>query len=456
MTSSVLKGSVWLFSGSVLTRALSFLSFLILIKALNVSDYGVLVLLMSLTTPVSVLSGLGLEDTVVTDTSRAIGEGNRGRARAILLDFFSFRIGMTIVILSIAAFALLLIQNGTTAQVRSYLFPVVFFIIANAASGLLSMILQVGKTYRAMAMSDVIEAVVRCVCLAALLLFHRLDISMAMYAYGIGKLAAVFTTAGSWTCTIRGLKKNTNEAHEGLWWLIRRHGKWEIVRNALAQLSSRFDIWSVGAFVNPESVGLLTVAKNILSAANNFFPLGRMMTPLIAESVKDPALVQNIVHRSVKYAMAYYVAISVLVLVVAYPVLQYFFHGYLASFVFIILLLPRNLLLPYALVQAPLMYAYREQKYMLALSSIGIVSSFTLLPLLTWKFGVYGVITEYFFSTLILYWMRGRRLRVCHNVASFSFRELFRIDAYDAELIRRITQRFLRIFRRTPEKPCDV
>ncbi len=439
---TIAHGSLWVTASKIGARAFSLVSLWLITSTLSRTDYGVAVLALTVSGPVLVLGGLGMDDVIISVTSRLRGEGRKMDGDHLLQAFALVKGAVTAVVVVAMVFAPALLGAKYQPILGSFLLPLQCWVALSAMRTLIDTRLQSLERFGAVSLAVVLETGGK---LAAIIAFFlatgTLTVPTVLWAYVAGKVLALAPglTAAVSLWPRQGLRPPLRAYRE----FLRRQGLWAMAQSLAGSLFSGVDIWMLGLVAGLDAVAIYSLAISMRSVILQAIPFRQVLFPILSRMSVERDASSFVAMRMTKYSLWMGALLAVAAALVVPPIVIVLFPKYLPAIPVFFFLLPSLATNALGGAQAPLMYALKEQPYLFALALGGTLSSLTVLPLLAWKFSAYGAATENYISTLLIAVAREVRLRR-HGIKTIVVADLFRVDAYDRDVFRRVTSELRR------------
>lgn len=452
--STIARGTTLLTIGSALSRLVSLLTVIIITRVLSLYDYGIVALALAAAGPVFSITSLGMDELLVSDVARELGEGRTRRARAILRSFVRLRFILLAALLICGWFlrGALVLRYGPAFT--TYFWILAAYVAIQGVRSVLQIIFQITKRFGVVAAANTGELAAK---LAVVLFFTYsggLDVKTVLAAYAI---AAGVVTAACIPVTVRALAPFRNIPTEPgiiLLPILFRHGKWQALQSVASDLISSIRYFLIHSILSTEAVAIFSVAQSMYSTAASVFPFKFVLFPILAGVARQEERARRLITRATKYSLLAYVVLMVGVWILARPVIGILFPKYLVGVPILMLMALRLPLNAFSIAQAPLFTILRDQRVLCILAAISGFSMLILMPPLMWRFSLVGAVVEGLITVSLVIVLREIHLRRRHHLKSVTLRTLFRIDALDRELISQFRSAIVRRFvRQTPREP---
>lgn len=425
-----------------MSRFTAFLTVMVATRDLTLFEYGVVTLVLSVTGPVNSISGLGLDELILADTSRSLGEKRFGYAKKLLLSFFRVRIIIAAALIFFGWFLRGPLEARYGPAISHYFFLVFLLICAQFLKNAVNLIFQIHQKFGYLSFFGTAEVVVR---FLAIILFWRLSsltIATTLLSYVIATALPVILLLPAVIKTIPYFFTVRGESGGVIWQILRRHGKWQMALDISSSFISNIKYWLIKLFLSTEAVAVFSVAQSMYSAVASLLPMKSVMFPIIAEKSGEPAVMRALLARSTKYSLIVYSGLLFLSWFIAPPFIRVFFPKYVIGIFIFQLMALRLPLNAFSISQAPLLTILKEQKYIFLMALVNAASVMLLLPLFMSLFGLVGVVAEWLITVLLIIFLREIYLRRKYGISSIDVRSFFTIDHYDKVIVRRILHRF--------------
>lgn len=439
---TVVGGTLALTSSAALGRVISFFSFLLIARSMSLAEYGVLTLAMTVGGPLSFLSGLGLEPVVVAECARAVGEGRLGEARRLFRSFAQQKMLATLVLVALGALLRGPLSHWFGVGIANYFFWISLWAGAVALGSIAGLLLQMQARFAHISLMDTSEGIIRLTCIAGIATFGSLNpvsIIIASIAARLLSLAPV----GPQLLTLLGLWRAHRPTGIGFWTLARTHGKWATLSHGVVvQIDNTVRPWMINLFFGTEAVALITMPGNIFGALSILFPVHKVMAPLIAAHIHDPARAAHMAQKATKVGVWSATLIAIVAAILILPFIRTFFPQYTASIPLFWILLPRLPLLALGANLESFFNAFRAQRDLLRYQLVGVASDLTLLPLCLTVFSIPGIFIERWLVMAATTALRARYLQRVHHVTILPLDDLFRFTSEDRTLLGQVWTSF--------------
>jgi O-antigen/teichoic acid export membrane protein len=261
----ITRGWALVTSAGVVRLGLGFVASLLIARALGPADFGVYAVLAATVGIVGSIAEGGLTEAAVLRISSANFEQAQVRSRA----FLWLRLGVSAVVVAAGCAAAVLISdrllNGVDANLLRW---ALLGIVATAASGAVSAILQATGRFGRMSSLTVINTGLTALSAAILSAIGRLDLVSVLVVLGIGTSAITFGAAirmlpTGWRLGLPSREQLTNEAAR-----LFHTGRWLWLASLFAMLTANAEVLLLNRWAALPLVGAYALALNLASKAD--------------------------------------------------------------------------------------------------------------------------------------------------------------------------------------------
>lgn len=446
---SILGGSAIIVFEKTVSRALSLVALWVVTQGLSRTDYGVVVLALSVSGPVLVLGGLGLDESVLAAGARLRGKGQAEDAARLFSGFAFMKLTVSAVVIVSLFWVKNLLGETYRPVLEGFLLPLQVWIALTAVRTLQDTALQMQERFAWSSFGLVLETFGKLAVLAVLFFQHTVFVPTVIWAYVAGKALAALVTAPALFAFVPryGIASSLRSLRD----FVRGQGKWEVVRMSVGSFFSGLDQWIIGIFASLEAVAIYSLASTMRSVIQQLLPFRQILFPMLARMSRERHATSFVARKMAKYGIWLNTLIILVAIALVPPVVRILFPDYLLAIPVFYALLPTLLLNAAGMGQTPVLLALGEQRYQFGLSMLSTVSGLTLLPLLTWRFGIFGAVGEQILSTAAMVVMRERRLAK-RGVRTFSPMDVAIVDDFDRSTYRRVFETLRSIPRRLTQR----
>lgn len=437
----IITNVVSLSGSNFIARFLSFFSVLLIVRGLSLYEYGILTLAMSVTGPVAAFAGFGLDSVFTADTARYIGEKNYARARKLISEFIKNKIIITLAILICGWFLRGMLEKQYGTIISTYFIWLAVWVLVQTLRAIADLLAQIYERFVVLSVTNVLETVVK---LIVVLIFWKtigLTVISVLWVYIISKFVSFLIAAAPIYISQRALAKLAPKSEEKsvMWDIMKRHGKWEMARNILSNITSNLKPWLIKIILNTESVAIYSFATTIFSVISQLLPIKSVIFPIIIKRINDKNFSSLLAQKVGKYSVLFYILVIIVFFITGDYAVALFFPKYILSVILIKLMLFNLLITAISASQSVILYGLRKQKILLFFSDFVIViSRLILLPLLILWFGLPGTAAEMIVAPLLVVIFFEYYLRSKMKIITWRWKDLFVFDQYDKWFFEKI------------------
>jgi O-antigen/teichoic acid export membrane protein len=423
-------------------KIVSFFSYFLIIKALDLHDYGIVVLLISLVAPTSSIVNLGLSRVFVAEMSAMRGIQKFAQMKGLLLSYVRLVSILSTVIFVCVFFGRYIATQYFDVYLLKYFWPVLLFTFSQIV---LNIILLINESFEKFKLSSVVgfsESIFRSLAIIYLFFFGTMSIPAVIFAYFFGKIFASLIGLPFVVIFVRKLWSKTKEIESGvLSGILRAHGKWEMVKVIFNGAAGSLRLWILKFIVNAQSVAIYDFANKFYSLVVALLPLRSVLFPIINRASGEESLVSLIISKAKKFLLLYYGVAYIGILILAPVFVGHFFVQYSAWMLIIYLVSLRLFLDVGTLGQTPLFYAYKKQRAAFIISFSSSVIQLILDVIFIYYFQVVGMVISLLLLTFLVILAKEYYLRKYVKVRTWNLRALFTFDSYDRIILNKILSR---------------
>ncbi|MEK7072832.1 MAG: oligosaccharide flippase family protein [Patescibacteria group bacterium] len=433
---SIARASLAITGSRVLIKTISFGALLLITRVLTPYEFGLVSLALTVSGPVLVLSGLGLDDTVLTFATRRAASGDRAGANALLAGFAMVKLLLT----AVAIIGLIVVRSSISTvyqgTLSTFFFPLLIWIALSSLRTLLDLGVQAKEWFGWFSAANVVEVLGKLVVVAVLFVGHGMTVGTVLWAYVIGKgISVLFVLPGA---RVFAPTTGVGAAVHAVLLLLRREGKWETARAFANRLLGGIDQWLIALLLGVEQVAVFSIALSMSSILGQALPFRQILLPILGRMSTERGSSAFVSRRIAKYSLWFYAPLLLGVALAAPLVVPIFFPKYAASVPIFLFLSLGHLLNSLSTSHGPLIYAHGGQRFLFFVGLLGTVSAVTALPLLTYVFGMFGTVLEQHLSTSAIIALRERWLWKHTGSRSFVLKDVFTLDGIDRMFMTRI------------------
>ncbi|OHA15162.1 MAG: hypothetical protein A3G52_03470 [Candidatus Taylorbacteria bacterium RIFCSPLOWO2_12_FULL_43_20] len=451
LTRKIIEGTVATSLGNILLKFTAFVSFIIITSQLSLQDYGILNLFFTVAGPAAAFSMISLERVVVADAASYRGLGKYGYARKLISDYFKITLVLLTSLLIISWFLKVLLTSYFSLNISAYFWPLAFFVIGQISMNFISVIFEAYERFKSSALFQFGEAFIRFVVVLSLFHFGFTLLSVFM-AYIISKILVVVLSVPFAMRAINNdsemrFSREPDVPKKNLVWdIIKKHGKWEMVRDFPSKITGIAAPWLLRITISNEAVGLFSFAQKIYSFISSAFPLTSIIFPIISRSISENVeKTKLIIVKAQKYLLYLYLPMYIAAYVMIGPIIKTFIPHYIAAVLLIKIVLFDLFIDAFSVGQSAVLYGLKQQKLSLLINMIMQVIILASQIVLITSLGVVGASISVLVTGFSSYLLRRYILEKKLNFSPASgWRVFFTYDEYDKLIVDKIKNNLFR------------
>ncbi len=441
------RGEATLQFWNAAAKGLGLINSFIVLAVLSVYQFGLYQLVLAAITIADSFSTGLFDDIVSNDLARGIAEGRPGEARRLFNEFALFKALTGLALGAVLFFGADAVAAYYGADIGVFVRIASFLAVLNALRAVLEAFFVATVALSGMAVETVQEAA-KLAILGSFLALGPFGIREALLAaVGAATIAFLFAVLfflRRYQTFFRGVasvrESMLRRAAASYGWLI-------YIRYGFAKAYKGITPWLIRLLLNTEAVALYVLALNLITLAQSIFPVA-MLGRLMPWEAKDPARFRYILARSVKYVLWGGALLGIVLFFVAPPLTGLILPKYLPAMpVFKLFLVTLPLYGIYKIHKSALT-VLREQGILttrLVTEALGVtLLYFILIPL----FGLPGAASAVVLAYAWRVWLLAGGLRRTHPELTIKIASLFRFDADDLSVLRKVAREAILPFRR--------
>jgi O-antigen/teichoic acid export membrane protein len=439
VTNKVFKGAATFSLSTLISTILQFLASVLVIRTLGKAEYGYLTLMISIYGASQFALSFGIEQLVASEIAR--GRGKNGLSYSKLF---------------IEKYAKILIMSGTTLLLLFSITPNAFktlhpFKIPLLIVGLLLFLTAFERIlttsfygftlFRYQVMRGILYSILRLIFVAIFVIFMKLGLIGALLTYPLASILASLYTFPFWLKTITPLRGIKSHKSSEFWNVLRVQGKYIMLSSPLKSVQGELPIWIINSILGIEAVAIFSVAqKGFLLLLFLIQAFERALLPMTSEKAEvEWELTKKTLQKSIGYTFI----IAVILVVCGWFIAPTFISSvlserYISSIPVFRLLLFIFPIYAFQVIQRPMFFALKEQRYIFFSLLIYDVLFSLLLVAFASILGLIGASMAQIFTSLTVTYLRHRFVKRIKPDFSLKLSELIRIDKYGGEVVNEI------------------
>jgi len=444
LTRKITEGTVALSSSNLIVNFVNFLTTIILIRALDIFDFGLLALILAGFMILTIFLDLGVASVIITDVSREIGNKRQDKVKGLLLRYAQVEVAMGFILFMITISASIFIEDIFGGVIMGLVRIGSVFLMLTGIKNVFMVVFNSHLNFRYFSFMEIIEGCSKFVFVVVFILIMNGGVIEAMLIYPLSVFMGLLLSAPLLFKTVKYLK-TVKMVRESLFFKsIKNHGKWAIASVSVKNLTGNLTPWIIEYFLGVSSVAIFSVATKLSNFLDGLIKsLETTLSPITSKEISNWKRTNFMLNRSIKYALWIIIPLFVISWVLAPILIEILFtESYLGSVPVFRIIMITFIIYSFGLVFRPLFFALKLQKYLFYSYLIGLLSLIILEVLLIQFIGILGaaaaVVFNSFITTLLRYYF-AKRVKPDFNI---DLREFLKIDEFDRKIFRKIRSKF--------------
>lgn len=446
ITRIVAEGTFWTSFYSMMTKIVSIVSAVVVLRYLSISEYGLSELATSVVAMLSIFMLPGMLQVIIADVSSSLGKGEGGRAKEILHNFFRLQIILSLFAFLLMFFIHLLATNIFTENVSSAIFILSFSFLLVPLRNLFTIIFIVTKSFYAQGIFSFLDELFRLFLILFLFNYTEMRLEGVFLGSVIGQCLATVIIFPLFLKLYKPINIHIKTQTQNIFESLILHGKWSVFSSYFNTFGQNMRLWIIQLFLGTNAVSIFSLALNMFIHTQSLVSLSGTMSPIIAEHNADKRLINKIVSKAIKYQFIVFGVIS-LGGVIFMPVLvNYLFPKYITAlpiyYIFLFTMIPTS----FAGVFTAMFHAKKAQKSLF--NSISIKNAFIVLLSVIFVpiFGIIGSVIEYFITSTFFAIERYFSLKKIYIDFNLNLKDMLKYDDLDKKIVNKIFSKYKKIF----------
>ncbi|MEX0931919.1 MAG: oligosaccharide flippase family protein [Candidatus Paceibacterota bacterium] len=431
-------GTAWTSGSTLVLKVVGLATIFIMLRKLNVYEYGLAELVLSILGIMSIFSIPGLSPIVIADMGIAKAKRDLRAMKELFVNFFLLQISLGFVAWAIVFFGSDIIAHYFSEHAGGLFKIVSFAFLISPFRSLFMVAFSVELKFFHRSLYSVLEEIFKLVVIWVLLYLVGLRVSAVIWSVVLSQFLVMIPMALSLLKCTRYFRSVTLVNKKAPWSLFYDHGKWGIFATYFNSLGQNIRLWIIKVMLGTEAVGIFAVANGLLQHTVSLVNLSSVLGPILPQHVNDKERFARIATKAIKYQVFAFVCTAIVAYFIFVPIVAWMFPNYLESLPLFRAMLPVVISLGFATVFTPMFAALQAQKSLFWAISVKTVMILLLLPVSLFYFGIMGVAYEFFLTTMIFVFERYRALKRVLPGFSIRIRRFFEFDTEDAVILDRI------------------
>ncbi len=439
---TITRGVVWNTAATIGLKIISLGTLLIILRNLTLYQYGQVELTLATITTVGLITLPAISSVALADIGVELGHKNFARAKGLYRSFITLQIGLSFVACAVAYLATVVAAPFFGGQSVPLFLVSLALVVIGTTRNAMTTLMQANLAYASQSLFTMLEEFIKFLAVAAFIfIFH-----LGPYAVLLSIICSQILTQLLYSPRIFALYRQWGASTErvSLFAFLDAHGRWSIISGYAGTLSQTMRPWIIKAMLGTEAVAVFSVAWGLISQIIALVPIAGVVTPLLPQTLAEPARFRLLLEKAMKYQFLAYVVAAMGTFFVFPIIVNLFFPKYFAALpLFKVLLL---MLIPISLdLFTPAFQALKAQRNMFFATVGKIILTAVCMAVGALAGGLIGVGVGLFVMQMLYIFGRYRRLQKLVPDFRVSLRDLLHFDQYDTMVLSMVRRRFDRV-----------
>jgi len=444
LTKTIAKGGAFFTAGNLIEKIVALVSGLLVIGLLSVYDYGLWRLILAAFSICLILTFPTISQITIADSSVEYGRRDFRKYKALLKQYAYFTIGISLLLWLIIFFSAPLISKITGKDLTLFFQIISFYVLANGALNIYHTFFYSELRFKIIVALKIFSKISYLVLILIFLWFLKIGLLGVILAYTLSPIIVAGVFFPLFVKRASYLRKIEEGDGKVFWRGLKRHGKWGMATDYLADLTSNSRPWIIGYFLGVNSVAVFSVAQSFYGAIASALPLDKVLKPTIPRTIFDRERFNRLFQKSIKYSFWIHSCLFIAALIFVPPFVKIVFPKYLSSLPLFYILIFALFPLGSGVSLKGVFYSLKAQKGLFISTFARVFSVWIILPILILFLGLKGAALEFVFLSFLLVSVRYFIIKKIKPDLSINLRGLFKFDQYDKILITKIINRIKR------------
>ena len=399
---SFLKGETSFGFWNILSKLMGFVASIIVIKYITLYEYGVYQLVLAFGGLVGTFFLKLLTDVSLNDIIRFVGEKKENFAKKLFQQYAFFKLSIGVVSFLIVFFGAGIISTYYDENIAGLFRLVSFLILIDSIYNVMKIVLEVRLKFNAIASRPVVYQFLRITLVIATLLLFGLNVEKILIVNVIASALATVIFIPLFLKNYNIWKNVDKEKENVLLSIVKKHGKWSLMRPAIAGIPNNIQPWLIKIFVGTEAVGIFNLASMLFATIKSFLPLNTL-TYLIPLEISNKKRSQKIFSYSIKYITIFSILLSIVSFVGGFLFIGAILPKYVESLPLFYIMLLSIPISGFGSVMVSFLIAMRKQKYLFIQMISKMIFSTAMFLILLPIFGLVGLAIEQILTTIFVF-----------------------------------------------------
>ena len=446
------KGIAWNTFSTVLEKGIILGNVFLTLTYLTIHEYGLVQLILSALSLISVILLPGFSDAIVADLAVEHGRDDTGKVKEVLVQYT-----ILVTILSLASWGLLFFGSSfvvhmTGGELASkYLRIISYVLLLAPARTLINMILSVKLKFREQAFYTAIEEVSKFFLLIVCLVWLKRGVEGVLIATVFSQLCATVIFFPYVLPYIIQILKTPAEKIGFFWRTLSPHRLWSIANSYIGTLVGNAQVWIIKAFLGTDAVALFTVAQGLVSHVVSLLPLNTVIIPVLPRYIDKAVEFRQVLRSSMKLQIVSALGLVIFGMIAGPAVVYLFFQKYIPSLSLYFILLLGIFASSANVLFTTVFLTLKRQKEYFSSSVVKLLLTVSVLGTTVYFFGIIGTAFGAVLVGVLSTYERHNRLARTAPEYRLSSQSFFTVDQQERLFMRSVLttlkNKWLRVFR---------
>jgi len=434
---SFIKGEATFGFWNIASKALGFLGSILVVKYTSLYEFGVYQLVLAFHGLIGSFFMKLLSAVSLNDILRFIGEKREDLAKKLFHQYAFFKISIGVFVFASVFWGAEIIASYYDENVADFFRIVSFLFLVDAAYDVMKVVLESRLSFSSIASRSTIYQFLRIILLIATIVFLGLSIKNILI---VNLVASATVTVVFLPIFLKKYKIWSSVVSSGenvLAQIMKKHGKWGLIRPFFAGLSDNIRPWLIKIFISTEAVAIFNLANVLLSGVKSILPINTF-TYLIPLRLHNKKNSQKIFSYSLKYITIFSIVLGIASFFGAFFFVKLIIPEYAKSLPIFYIMLLSMPFSAFGSVVASFLIALRKQKYLFFQMLFKTFFSTVACFVLVFFFGLFGLATETILTSVVVL---SAAIFYIHKIKPgpvLEWKTIFSFNRTDTEFLRNV------------------
>ncbi len=435
----VAEGAFMLSVSSVLTKALWLLISLLVLHFLTVKEFGMVELIFSATSMLSIFSLPGVYNIVLNDIGIEKRNKNYANMYALLRQYFIYIFITNFTAWAIMFFGADLITEKFSSLAGGLIRIMSFSFIVSPFWGISQVLLMMESRFGYISLHQLSMAVSKLFFIVFFISTGGLTVTNVIFSHVVMDYVGMVVVIPTVYFLIGKIKKQKRDENKyadiSLLNILLKHGKWAIFATYLNDFNKSFRLWVIKLMIGTEAVGLYSAAFGFLTQVRTLLPLQRILSSMIPQYDIDSSIFSKLLIKGIKYNIFGNIVIMLLSSISMPIIVFILLPQYKASIILFELMLFSMLPISVGGILSIVFFVLKKQRNLFFANILRLISTMVFLPLLIIFFGLYGAAFELTTASFVFMFERIRMFKKEMPNLRLSLSDVVSYDSLDRKIL---------------------